>query len=272
MARKLLCLLGLLLVLAAAAGARDRFVYPGIYATRGNYSNAIRSTEYAAFLTVSESDLRFFTLGYSDLRLDQPDWRYGQQFGIGAVTLLRQPYRIKTAYGRVEGRYEAKVFDYDYLDQADLAGVELLRNFGGIRVGAGFSYYDLRGYLRQVAQNYELRADGWPRPALGLTIQPNYTHTHDGRDLYSLAASASIRLHRRLSVAAGGFAGKRAFHFDHDLLILHNQVETQTGRAYFRIDYALTRSLNGMVEYVHSRFDSYRIDYLVVGLHARWPL
>lgn len=270
--RRAAILLILLPMLAATSAAGDRFLYPGVYATFGDYSNAVQSVEFAAFLTASDNDFHFLTVGFSDLQIDHADWTYHQQFGVGALTLLRYPYRAKAAYGRAEGRYAAKPFAYEYRDRGELAAVELLRMFGNVRCGASYAYYDLRGNLPQGANNYALRCDIRPAALLSVTAQPGYTKTRDGRSLYALAASAALRLHRRIDLKTGGFAGKRAFYFDHDLLVLHNQTETQTGRVFVRTDVAVTRSLNGMLEFIHSRFDGYHINHFVLGLNARLPL
>jgi hypothetical protein len=53
--------------------------------------------------------------------------------------------------------------------------------------------------------------------------------------------------------------------------VLHNQLDTQTGRAQLRARWLLSHGVSADIEYIRANFADHRADYLVLGVKAALP-
>lgn len=230
------------------------------------------SRDVAHYLTAGLGKRAFVTAAYDDLTLDRPDWLYHQTLGIAGTVLSRRNWRTKLHYAHLDGRFSSRPFPYSYSDKADMYSAELQRDFTRNRFGAGYQRYVLIGYQREVADNYSLRFARAVGPKTGLQVQPNFTRASHGRGLFSVGLQFDRQVWRALSVRVGGFIGKRAFYFDNELLVLHNQLDSQTGRRYARARWMFTPTFGADIEWLRTSFADHHVAYLAVGLHAHWPI
>jgi hypothetical protein len=266
--RLILLGLGLWFVACSAVAAPLSLLTNG-FATSADYSSGRHSEEYSLYPTLAFNNRQFLTFGYDAIGINHPDWRYRQDMALVAASVNLQPWRVRGCYSRIEGKFWLRHFDYHYLDHADLASGEFLYSYAPLTFGLEYSHFSGRGYLRQQAQQYTLRAERIVSQFLSVSLRPNYSWTLDGRRLYSAYAKATIQPRAsRWLFRAGGFLGERAYYFDNDLLLIYNQNETQRSLVFAQADWRVTNGFWLSAEFAHSEFRGYSINYLVAGLRT----
>jgi hypothetical protein len=106
---KKLLILPFLILLSADLLADSVYVTPSVYYTRGDYSNEGYSDSYAAYLSIGNYKQRVL-FSFDKLRINNPEWKYDQQyFNAGGIFGFGSMY-IKFNYGHVSGTGEG----YDY--------------------------------------------------------------------------------------------------------------------------------------------------------------
>jgi hypothetical protein len=289
--KEFLC--GLLVVLlAGAAHCREFSIRPSAYETYGDYTDSRWSVEHAGYVTLSKKELQFLTVGFSDLHIAHPAWKYHEQMPVGGILLSRLPFRVKAYYAHIAGNYTSKDgASANYSDKADVGSIEVIYSKPLYELGldytrfsgSGLSYADsLAGRMpQQRADQFTGRITCVLNPRFSLTARHSFVQLRDGRKLYSLAMKAVYAPRPKWILAAGGFIGERAYYFDNDLLVIFDQNDTQRGMVFGQVEARVWKSVSLTAEYIYTQFDyypiygipgeDYSIRYLVAGIKSRFP-
>jgi hypothetical protein len=231
------------------------------------------SNEIASYVTISDNDVHYFTLGYSNLRQTAERWTWTQNFAAGGLLLSRYPYQAKLQYGHLWGDIDYEFYDIPGSHVADLYSGELLRHQRRFTLGAGYTQYHQFDTEARIARVYMLRFNTRIYRNIFASVKPVYTRTNDGRRLFASDIRLSRRLMKRLDIVAGGTLGERAFSYDNDLLVIDNQSGTQNGRGFVKAYFKLPGGIYLVGEYLHSYYrddiGKYSVDYYIAGLSMR---
>lgn len=272
-------LLHILLLFAASQTipARDLFIYPGLYATWGEYDDNstvdddFSSREFSAYLTISNNDRHFFSAGVSDAHQFGTGWVFDQQFYIAALRTQRYPYNLLAAFGYMHGQLD---FNYEFeIPTPPMTGhlyaAELQRHVGKLLAGFQAHTYRQSTFDKHIAQTFALRSYYPVTSFIGLQMMPGYTWGNRDQRLEFLSGEFYLQPHRKLLLTLGGLLGERLFAFDHNLLVLDNQGGNLESRVFCKLRYRLTSDLSLTGELIRSEYESYAVDYLVLGLSMR---
>jgi hypothetical protein len=248
-------------------------IYPSVYYTYGDYSNAITSNSISGYVPFTWNGFDYITVGYDNLNIDSTYWKYHQQFFLAAGSFNFYPFYLKLGYLHIKGDFEYKPYPgFDYSDFLNLYSAEVLYNVDFLYLGISFDYSNLIGYQALVIKHYGASLLWVINPKFSFELKPLYTSITDGRKLYAASLGLNYSPSKSLTLKLYGFGGERAYYYDEDLLTMFNQNETQKNLASFRVEYDIVNELTLIGNYQYTEFQNYIIRYYVGGLKLNLDL
>lgn len=241
-------------------------IFPSAYYTYGNYTDSTSSNSVSAYVPFTWNGFDYLTLGYDNLNIDNPLWKYNQQLFLAASSFNFYPFYLKLSYLHIKGDFDFKPSTFEYSDFLNLYSAEVLYNIDLLYLGISFDYSNLIGYQALIIKHYGASLLWIINPNLSLELKPLYTSITDGRKLYAASLGLNYSPTRSLTLKLYGFAGERAYFYDEDLLTMFNQNETQNNLVSFRVEYNIVKELTLIGNYQYTEFRNYIIRYYVGGL------
>jgi len=256
--------------------ADSTFVSPSFYFTYGDYSNKNLSKSFAFYNTSEITKNAFLTIHYDNLSISAKDWSYLQQTFLANSYVNLFPFGMKGTYAQFKGDYSYKPNKFIYNDYTNLYSADLFYYNNLYYFGLSYTYLSVNGILNikglthQKSSQLTLRLEKILSNDLFLSVKPNYSQLTDGRKLLSVSGKVHYLLSSQLLLKAGGMIGKRAYYFDSDLLTIYNQDDTQKSLYFGQIEYSFNNSLKLITAFQRTNFQSYAINYFVVGLKSNF--
>ena len=267
--KKTIAILILALTFSSNSFSQSSFkIYPSAYYTYGDYTDGTISNSFSGYVPFTWNGFDYITLGFDNLNIDNPLWKYQQQMLLAGGTFNFYPFYLKPGYTYIKGDFDYKPFTYKYSDFLNLYSIEALYNKDLFYFGLAFDYSNLTGYQVLVIKHYGGSILWIPKPEVSIEIKPVYTSVTDGRRLYSASISLTYLPVKFLLLKLYGSIGERAYYYDEDLLTMFNQNETQKNLVTFRVEYDILDKLTLVGVYEYTEFESYIIRYYVLGLKA----
>lgn len=271
-------LLLLVIILSFDSLADSLYVSPSFYYTYGNYSDKSTSKSFAFYNSLQLSFKNYLINSYDNLLIKTSDWNYKQQTFSAGIYSVYFPYFFKFNYSHIKGDYRLKDFpDFDesslnYSDFTNLYSLDFIYYQNLFYFGAALTYQNAIGKLsinqleKQRVGQITLRFENIFSPDIFLSVKPNYTFCTDGRKLFSVAAKIHYLISPYWLIKAGGFAGKRAYYFDTDLITIFNQPQTQYWQGFVQLDYFPSLFWKFTLNYQYTKFETYKINYFTAGV------
>ncbi|MBA4250563.1 MAG: hypothetical protein C0425_04225 [Chlorobiaceae bacterium] len=250
-----------------------------IFYTNANYDNENKSNSFAFYNTLEISKNIFLLNSYDNLTIDNPAWDYNQQMFLGGVSTSFSNVFLKFIYLHLKGNFNYNASElFNYSDFTNLYSFDFIFqdkiNFYGI----AYSHLNATGVLsqdslpKQTVNQFTLRYERILGERFLIAVRPNFSLLQDGRNLFSLGGKIHYLPFSQLLIKVGGFAGKRAYYFDNDLLTLFNQNETQKSQIYLQAELNLIKQITLIASYQNTTFENYEINYFVIGIRSRFYL
>lgn len=245
-----------------------------LYYSNGNYSSNITTNGFYGFANFIVNDFDLIRIGYNKiyfgnvLDADDIDWKYQEtNYSIGGMKNL-YPFYIKTSFIYMSGEYYYQDFVSNYLNNLYTLAFEIDYNVNLFYVGLNFAYTssssDSLASLN--SKQFGLPFTYSPSNDFNITITPTYTSISDREDLFSAEILLKYSPTEKLTTYLGGFIGKRAYFYNHDLYTIFNQNATQTGILRFAVEYMMLEKLTLIGGYTYTEFEDYLINFYTVGL------
>ncbi|MBZ0199562.1 MAG: hypothetical protein K8H86_06825 [Ignavibacteriaceae bacterium] len=259
----------ILFILCAGFGFADStFVSPSVYYTYGSYSDTTKTNAVSFYNTWNVLGSFYLINHYELLNIDNPAWKYKQQTFLAGGLHDFFPVVLKYHYAHYRGEYDYKPYTDKYTEYTNLYNVDASYYYETFYFGAAFTYQYNFGVTNKVIRQLTLRLEKIISYPLFVSIKPNYTKDHEGNNLYSVAAKIHYLADDRLLLKAGGFAGKRAFYFDSDLLTIYNQPDIQKYQYFMLAEYFPSYKWKLTAAYQHTKFSFFSVDYFTLGVKA----
>lgn len=201
------------------------------------------------------------------------DWSYNQKGIPLSAGYYSYPYYVSLHAMINQGDYTyLPAPGFDYTDYGNLAGGEVLYYSGYTTFGLGYTYENQRGILTadslaKISVQHVTGRIALPvTPELYISLRPHFTATSEAKKLFSLSAKIIYAPFPDWVFTAGGFAGKRVYHFDNDSFALFNQFETQKYQYALQGEYKVHENLHASAGYTKTGFSGYSIQYIFAGL------
>lgn len=243
-------------------------IIPSGYFTYGNYSDNTKSNQLSLFLSTSPNSIDYFVFGYDDISLKNDLWNYTQKNYSAGIHYWFLDYKLKF-------KIDAILLDGDYNDNYIsnpnyLSGVlispEIIKGIYPFYFGGGYAVFDQSKNQKFTSHQIYLRTDYYPHYKLLISALASLNFSSKDNKLISLQTTLSYFYNYELTFASSFTIGSRRFFYNPDLMVLFNQLETQTSNYSARVDYNFYKNFTATLVYQHSKFSSYSIDYYVFGI------
>lgn len=244
----------------------DFSFFPSVYYTYGSYTDERTSNSIALYMPFTWNGFDYVTVGYDNLNINNPSWKYHQQLFLASSSINYFPLYLKVGYLHIKGSFNYNPNIYHYNDFQNLFSVKVLLNESLLYFGLSFDYSNLIGYRALSIKHYGGSFQWLITPEIFLELKPVFTSVTDGRKLFSSSFNLNYSHNKYLLLKLFGFIGKRAYYFDEDLLTMFNQNETQKNLAGLRAEYNLIDELTLVSAFEYTKFEDFTIRYFVAGL------
>ena len=266
----LITILFIFLISDIFAQSKVTEIQPEFYYSNGKFSTSTKSNGIYGFANVIINEFDLVRIGFNKIIFDNPEWKYNQtNYSIGGVKNL-YPFYLKTSFLYMDGDFDYKPFFSKYSDDLYTLALEIDYNVSLFYVGINFAYTNFNsGSDSLVSLNSKqlgLPVTYEPSSIFLITITPTYTMLSDRGNLYSTEVLLKYSPSKNLTAYLGGFLGKRAYFYNHNLYTIYNQNSTQTSAAKFVMEYKASDKVILIGGYTYTEFEDYFINYYTLGL------
>ncbi len=246
------------------------YIQPSFFFTYGDYSNKTLSDQYSFFLSSSPNQIDYLVAGFERINLKNNSWKYEQNnysFGLH-YWISDLKLKLKADLKIIKGKYSDTFNSYSLVDNGTLFSPEVLAGVYPFYYGTGFAYFLNNGSNKTNAMQLYIRTDYYPHYKFLITILPSANIISNKIIYFSCQTSLTYYAFYELSLNTSFSLGNRKFYYHPDLMVLFNQIETQTGNYSFRLDYNFYKRFVLSMIYQKSKFSNYDIDYFVIGIKS----
>lgn len=238
------------------------------FVSLGLYSTSTRSKAASAFVTLSDSWLDYYTIGFQLLRLERDD-KGGSYFSQQLVPMSASRYL---------GGGTGVAVHYAFLREGEITDFSAASSFHFF--GAGASHWFSAGLVAGSSFTLSLSAGRISSSAIrgGLSFHVGgglwttssviTTKAEWGERLLSFRQGISVPLGNASSARASVVIGRRIFYFDDELLIIYNQREAHKIILGLGGSIRLSEAWFLFPSFEYNVFDGYRVFYGTVGIRA----
>lgn len=250
------------------------FFQPSAYFTYGNYSEKSNSQQYSIYSLFSWNNYDYIVLGYDRIEISNNSniygWNYKQNNFSGGIHywFSDQNLKLKVDFLKIAGRYKDNFINNSLLDNGYLISPEFISGVYPFYYGAGFCYFEQKGNNKLNAKQLYLRTDYYPYYKVLLNSIVSSHFISDGRKEASLQLSIFYFPVYELSLKGCFSIGARSIYYNPDLMVLYNQLETQTSNYSFQVNYNFYKNLVASIQYQRANFSKYQIDYFILGIKS----
>jgi hypothetical protein len=250
------------------------FFQPSAYFTYGSYSDKSNSKQYSVYSLFSWNNYDYLVLGYDRIeisnRLNIYNWNYKQNNFSGGFHYWFSDLnlKLKLDFLKIDGRYKDNAISYSLLDKGYLVSPEFISGVYPFYYGVGFCYLKQSGKNKLNANQLYLRTDYYPHYKVLLNSILSSHFISDGRKQASLQLSIFYFPVYELSIKGSFSIGSRSIYYNPDLMVLYNQLETQTSNYSFQVNYNFYKNIVASIQYQKANFSSYQINYIVFGIKS----
>lgn len=258
----------LLICFTNISKADSTYLSPSVYYTNGSYNEGRTSNSFAFYNVLQLSSNIYLINHYDNLKIKSNEWDYLQQTFLAGTFISLFPFYLNFNYSHYKGDFNYLPFTYEYSDYTNLYSAEAFYYTDGYYLGAAYTHLNQIGYINQASNQVTLRIEKILSDKIFISIKPNYTRLNSGQNLFSAAIKMHYLISPELLLKFGGFGGERAYYFDTDLLTIFNQDDIQKYQLFAQGEYSFIKELKLILAYQHTKFNSFEINYLVIGLKA----
>jgi len=250
------------------------FLQPSFYFTYGDYSDKTNSKQYSFFTSFSWNNYDYVVLGYDRINISNRShnykWDYSQNNFSGGLHLWLSELKMKLKldFLTIDGNYKDDYSNQPVIDNGYLISPEIIKGVYPFYYGAGYSFFKQDGNNKLQAHQVYLRTDYYPHYKILLNTILSSHLVSDNRKQLSLQISAFYFPIYELSIKGSFTLGKRSIFYHPDLMVLYNQLETQTANYSIQLNYNFYKNFVMSFQYQRSNFTSYQINYFVLGIKS----
>ncbi len=175
----------------------------------------------------------------------------------------------------MDGDFDYKPFFSKYSDKLYTLALEIDYNVNLFYVGLNFAYTNFTtasdSLVSLNSKQFGLPITYEPSSSFLITITPTYTMLSDRENLFSMEVLLKYSLTKNITTYLGGFFGKRAYFYNHNLYTIYNQNPTQTSAANFVLEFKASEKVTLVARYTYTEFEDYLINYFTMGLKLDLP-
>ncbi|MCP5061617.1 MAG: hypothetical protein GY936_04030 [Ignavibacteriae bacterium] len=257
--------------LSILAQVKINSITPGLYYTKGSYSNDNSSNSFSGYFSLQINQNNYLTFGYDNLKITNPAWEYAQDFFVIGGMKNFYPFYLKANLGYIKGNLNENDFTI-YSDKINIYNLSILYNWNHFYFGGGATYQILSGLNEINTLHSELKIVLAPSKKFSFKLSPAITSASDDRELYSIGGELFYQPFNFFNFSVSGFVGERAFYFNPDNLTIYNQYETQKSSASLTFRALTNMPLNLIGSFQYTDFSDYQINYISVGLKYRFNI
>ncbi|MCX8056797.1 MAG: hypothetical protein N3F03_04210 [Ignavibacteria bacterium] len=247
---------------------------PSAYFTYGSYSNKTISTQYSLFTSLSPNQIDYFVFGYDGINLKHDFWKYNQNnLSVGLHYWIPDlNLKLKLDYVYLKGKYSDDLTTQPLIDNASLISPEIIYGYYPSFYGIGYARFNQKGNNKIQSNQFYVRLGYYPHYKLLISLLPSFHLTENLSSNQSKYLSLQTAIFYspiyELSIGTTFTIGSRKFFYNPDLMVLYNQLETQTGNYSIQLNYNFFKNFVASLNYQKSRFAGYEIDYFVIGIKS----
>ena len=194
---------------------------------------------------------------------EQNNFSGGFHYWINDLTM-----KCKLDFIKIDGNYSDNFIPQQLIDNGYLISPEILMGIYPFYYGVGYSLFQQSGNNKIEAHQIYARADYYPDYKLLLDAIFSSHLISDGRKQASLQLSIYYFPIYEISIKGSFTAGARSIFYNPDLMVLYNQLETQTSNYSVQVNYNFYKNFVAVIQYQRANFSSYQINYFVFGIKS----
>jgi len=239
-----------------------------MYGTTGGYSTGTDSRSVSGYVTLTNSWLDYYTLGYVLLWLQRGD--------AGGRYYTQQLMTVSASHAFTD-RVSAAA-RYAYLKEGEIQYYSDQTEFHFFGAGASywFSPFALAGFSTSLGLSRGRLTAGCHRGffscdvmgGIWVTSSATVTDAEWTPTLFSFRETISVPLGNDSYIVGTGEAGRRGFYFDDEALIMYNQRDIQTQSAILKGIVHVIDGLYLLPALEYDGFDSYSVKYGSFGIRV----
>jgi hypothetical protein len=255
----------IILFTAVLLKADSLYLGPSLFYTYGSYSNNTKSNAASFYNTLQLSRNSFLYKNFDLLKLSSNEWEYKQNQFIVGGSYIPFPFYFKAHIGYITGDYNSSLFDYSYTDFTNLYNFDLFLYNNLNYFGISYTGINKRGDLNYNINQLTFRFERILSDRFFISLKPNVSFSSDGSSFFSAALRFHYLPNPFIIIKTGGFFGERLFYFDSDLITFFNQPAIQNYQFFLQGEYFFNSNFGLILSYQHTKFDLYKINYLIAG-------
>lgn len=258
--------LTILVFLSLPLLGQGKYFIPSFYYTYGSYTNSTNSNEYSSYLISGFGNYNFLVLGYDRIYLRNPLWNYKQDNFATGLSLSFNKLKTKLDFLYINGFYDDNFISKPLIDNGYLLSPEISYGVYPLYYGIGYALFIQKGNNKIASNQLYLRTDYYPHYKLLLSSLLSSHSISNRKELISLQVKVAYQLYWNLFLRLSFTVGARALFYNPDLMVLFNQLDTQTSFYSTQIEYTLRNFFTATLSYQKTKFSEYKVDYFVFGL------
>jgi hypothetical protein len=268
-------ILFLILISFSILSAQNSYYFqPSFYFTYGDYTDKSKSQQFSFFTTFSWNNYDYVVVGYDRINISNKSntyrWDYNQNNFSGGIHywLNDLNLKLKLDFVKVDGNYRDDYITRSLADNGYLFSPEIISGVYPFYYGGGYSYFKQQGNSKIQSHQIYFRTDYYPHYKILLNTIFSSHLISDGRKQASLQVSAFYFPVYELSLKGSFTIGARSIFYNPDLMVLYNQLETQTSNYSLQLNYNFYKNFVIALQYQRANFTSYQINYFVIGIKS----
>lgn len=258
-----------LLLLVSFIFSQSKFsILPSSYFTLGEYSDKSKSNQFSFYLSGSPNSLDYFVFGFDNVSIKNDLWNYQQRNYSAGIHYWLLDYKLKFKIDGmiVDGNYKDDLYSIPDFTSGLLISPELINGVYPFYYGLGYAFFNQTKNQKLTSHQVYLRSDYFPHYKFYINTIASLSFFSKRQRYLSLQTTISYFYNYELTFSSSFTIGSRRIFYYPDLMVLFNQLETQTSNYSARVDYNFYKNFFATIVYQHSKFSSYSINYFVFGI------
>lgn len=253
---------------------KNYYLLPSVFYTYGNYSVQTKSQQYSFYSTFSWNSYDYLVFGYDRIDISNNskslNWIYKQNNFSGGLHywINNLDLKFKLDFIKIDGFYKDNFISKQLIDNGYLLSPEILTGIYPVYYGAGYSFFQQNGNNKIRAHQIYTRIDYYPDYKVLIDGILSSHLISDGRKQASVQLSLYYFPVYEFSIKGSFTIGARSIFYNPDLMVLYNQIETQTSNYSVQVNYNFYKNFVAAIQYQRANFSSYQINYFVLGIKS----